>query len=282
MCCQIESMRSVIEASVEFRERLPRSAGDVLPRSRPKEIHHGGAGRKDHRNRFGDHELGRLRDGGERVQGYCQPGGKPPDAERRGIYRQGRDPGRRAGQTPGRHQPHKHGLLDQALHGPPPQRGRDRRKNGPLHDRRRTERLREGEGREQGIHPSRDLRVRAPQAERGGGGVPGPQGQPRGHHRAGLLQRRPAAGHERRRADRRPSGRADHQRTHRGGPRLRAGEEKRGKDLRLRPGGRDVRRFDPRSRRRDGRSALHQRRHAPRRRRLRRAAHQFHRRQVQE
>ena len=68
----------------------------------------------------------------------------------------------------------------------------------------------------------------------------GPQGQPRGHHRAGLLQRRPAAGDQRCRADRRPAGRADHQRAHRGGPGLRLGKEKRGKDLRLRPGRRDV------------------------------------------
>ena len=49
----------------------------------------------------------------------------------------------------------------------------------------------------------------------------GPEGRAGGHHRAGLLQRRPAPGHQGRRQDRRPRGAAHHQRADRGRARLR-------------------------------------------------------------
>ena len=46
-----------------------------------------------------------------------------------------------------------------------------------------------------------------------------------GHHRPGLLQRRPAPGHQGRRQDRRPRGAAHHQRADCGRPRLRLGQK---------------------------------------------------------
>jgi molecular chaperone DnaK len=45
------------------------------------------------------------------------------------------------------------------------------------------------------------------------------------HHGSGLLQRRPAPGHQGRRQDRRPRGAAHHQRAHRRGARLRPRQE---------------------------------------------------------
>ena len=76
----------------------------------------------------------------------------------------------------------------------------------------------------------------------------GPQGPQGGDHGPGLLQRQPAAGHQGRRPDRRPRGRADHQRADRRGPGLRARQEEEREDRRLRPGRRHVRHLDPRRR----------------------------------
>ena len=50
------------------------------------------------------------------------------------------------------------------------------------------------------------------------------EGRAGGHHRPGLLQRRPAPGHQGRRPHRRPRGAAHHQRADGGGPRLRHGQ----------------------------------------------------------
>src|SRR5579862_4771229 len=49
------------------------------------------------------------------------------------------------------------------------------------------------------------------EAEAGRRGAPGREGRSGGDHRAGLLQRRPASGHQGRRQDRRPRGAAHHQ-----------------------------------------------------------------------
>ena len=46
--------------------------------------------------------------------------------------------------------PTQHRLLDQAVHGPPAQRSRDRREDGAVRGRRRARGLREGRGRRQG------------------------------------------------------------------------------------------------------------------------------------
>ena len=154
----------------------------------------------------------------------------------------------RPGQAAGDHQPQGHGLLDQAVHGPPARGGPDRREDGPLRGRRGAERLRQGPRQQQGLHAARDLGDDPPQAQGGGRELPGPQGPQGRDHRAGLLQRQPAAGHQGRRPDRRPRGRPDHQRADRGGPGLRAGQEEEREDRGLRPRRRHVRHLDPRRR----------------------------------
>ena len=106
-------------------------------------------------------------------------------------------------------------------------------------------------------------------------GLPGREGDRGGHHRAGLLQRRPAPGHQGRRRDRRPQRQAHHQRADRGGAGLRPGQEEGREDRRLRPRRRHLRHLDPRGRRRRLRGQVHQRRHPPRRRRLRPARHRL-------
>ena len=160
----------------------------------------------------------------------------------------GETPRRRAGQAAGGHQPHAHRLLDQALHGPPAQRGRDRREDGPLQGRRRAARLRQGQDRRQGVHAAGNLGQDPPQAQGSGRGLPGPQGQQGRHHRPGLLQRRPAAGHQGRRPDRRPGSRPHHQRADRRGAGLRPRQEEGREDRRLRPRRRHVRHLGPGSR----------------------------------
>ena len=71
------------------------------------------------------------------------------------------------------------------------------------------------------------------------------------HHGPGLLQRRPAPGHEGRRPHRRARGPAHHQRADRRGARLRPREPQGQRDRRgLRPRRRHVRHLDPRARRR--------------------------------
>ena len=101
----------------------------------------------------------------------------------------------------------------------------DRREDGPLRGRRRGRRLRQGQGRRQGVHAAGNLGHDPPQAQGSGRSLPGPQGQQGRHHGAGLLQRRPAAGDQRRRPDRRPGSRAHHQRADRGRAGLRARQE---------------------------------------------------------
>ena len=70
----------------------------------------------------------------------------------------------------------------------------DRREDGPLQDRRRPRRVRQGRHRRQGLHAAGDLGDDPAQAQGGGRELPGPQGPQGGHHGAGLLQRHPAAG----------------------------------------------------------------------------------------
>ncbi len=135
-------------------------------------------------------------------------------------------------------------------------------------------------GRRQGIHAAGNLRQDPAQAQGSGGGLSGPQGEQGRHHGAGLLQRRPAAGHQGRRPDRRPGSRPHHQRADGRVAGLRPRQEGRRNDLRVRPRRRHVRRVGARSGRRRVPRHLHQRRHAPRRRRLRRSAHQLRRRAV--
>ena len=53
--------------------------------------------------------------------------------------------------------PHRDGLLDQAVHGPPAQRSGSRREDGALQGRRRAGGLRQGRGRRQGVHAAGNL-----------------------------------------------------------------------------------------------------------------------------
>ena len=69
--------------------------------------------------------------------------------------------------------------------------------------------------------PSQISAFIAPEDEGDGGGASGPDRRSGGHHRSGLLQRRPAPGHQGRRQDRRPRSAAHHQRADRGGAGLR-------------------------------------------------------------
>ena len=91
----------------------------------------------------------------------------------------------------------------------------------------------------------------------------------RGHHRPGVLQRRPAPGDQGRRQDRRPRRQAHHQRADRGLAGLRARQGDRPDDPRLRPRRRHVRRVGARDRRRRLRGQVDRRRQPPRRRQLR-------------
>jgi hypothetical protein len=70
-------------------------------------------------------------------------------------------------------------------------------------------------------HPAQDEEDRR--------GLPGRDRDRGRDHRAGLLQRRPAPGHQGRRPHRWPGSQAHHQRTHRGGPGLRPGQERKGR-----------------------------------------------------
>ena len=133
----------------------------------------------------------------------------------------------------------------------------------------RPERRRHRRDRGHRLPPAGDLGDDPAEAQARRRGLPGREDQRGRRHRAGVLQRRPAPGHQGRRQDRRPRGQAHHQRAHGRGARLRARQGARPDDPRLRPGRRHVRRLHPRPRRGRLRGQVDQRRHAPRRRQLR-------------
>ena len=111
----------------------------------------------------------------------------------------------------------------------------------------------------------------------------GEHGHPGRHHRARVLRRRPAPGHQGGRRDRGPRSAAHHQRAHRGRARVRARQgRQRPDDPRVRPRRRHVRRVGARDRRRRLRGQGDRRQHAPRRRRLGPARHRLARHRVQE
>ena len=151
------------------------------------------------------------------------------------------------------------------------------RREGPQERRRRGQARRR-----QGLHAAGDQRDDPPEAQDRRGGLPRREDHRGGHHRPGLLRRHAAPGDQGRRPDRRPRRQADHQRADRVGPGLRPGQEGRREDRRLRPGRRHVRHLDPRARRGRLRGQGDQRRHAPRRRRLRPARHRLAAGRVQE
>ncbi len=105
-------------------------------------------------------------------------------------------------------------------------------------------------------------------------GRPGRRDHRRDHHRARLLRRLAAPGHQRRRPHRRARGAPHHQRADRRRPRLRFRQKPREPDRRgLRPRRRHLRHLDPRALGRRVRGARGRRRQLPRRRGLRPADH---------
>ena len=128
---------------------------------------------------------------------------------------------------------------------------RDEARPVPVPRRRRAGRRRPHRPRRPRVHAARDLRVHPARAEAPRRGVlrragrVRPRGRPRGHHRAGLLQRRAAHGDARRRPHRRPRGAAHHQRADRGVAGLRPRQAARRRHRRLRPRRRHLRHLDP-------------------------------------
>ena len=139
----------------------------------------------------------------------------------------------------------------------------------PLPRRVRSERRRSRGGRRQAVRAARDLRDDPPEAEERRRGKARRDGHRRGRDRPRLLQRRPAAGHEGRRPDRRAERAADHQRADRGRARVRPRQGGRAHRARLRPRRRHVRRVGARAGRRRVRGEVHLGRQPPRRRQLR-------------
>ena len=123
--------------------------------------------------------------------------------------------------------------------------------------------------RRQELHAAGDQRPRAAEAQARRRGLPRRDGHRRGHHRPGLLQRRPAPGHQGGRRDRGPQRPAHRQRADRGRAGLRPGQgRERADHPRLRPRWRHLRRVPAGDRRRRRRGQGHHRRQPPRWRRL--------------
>ena len=124
----------------------------------------------------------------------------------------GRRPGRRSGQAAGDHQPHRNGLLDQAVHGPAHDEVKTEEKMVPYEVVGGPNEFVKVHIEQERLHAPRDLGDDPAQAQGGRRKLPGPQGPQGRDHRAGLLQRQPAPGDQGCRPDRRSRGRADHQR----------------------------------------------------------------------
>ena len=156
--------------------------------------------------------------------------------------------------------PEQHGLRGQApdrapLRRPDGREARHRLVPYKIVDGRQRRRLGRGP-RQDSTRPPEISALRPAEDEGDRRGLPRRDGRPGGHHRAGLLQRRPAPGDQGRRPDRRPRRAAHHQRADRGRARLRPRTRSRRRhDRGLRPRRRHVRHLDPRDRRRRVRGA---------------------------
>ena len=212
------------------------------------------------RHRPRHHQLGRLGPRGGRARRDPQRRGIPHHSVRRRFLQDRRGARRRGGEAPGDHQPRPHRSLGEAPHG------------HELVDRHRREELqRPGDV---GAHP--------PEAEARRRVVPRRHGHAGRRHRARVLRRRRAPGHQGGRRDRGPRGAAHHQRAHGRRARLRTRQGQRPDHPRVRPRRRHLRRVDPRPRRGRVRGEVDRRQHPPRRRRLGPARHRLARVGVQE
>ncbi len=224
----------------------------------------------------------RRSNGGLGARSDPQLGGTPHHAFDRRLHRERRAQGGRSGQTSGHHQPQTHDLLDQAFHGRDLRQGDRRHPACALHHRARRQQHTPRRYRRPPVYAAGDLGHDPPEDEEDGRGLPGPGGVGSRDHGAGLLLRLAAPGHQGGGRDRRSEGAPHHQRAHGRRAGLRPGQEaERHEDRRVRPGRRYVRYFDSRTGRRRIRGEVHQRRHAPGRRRLRPRADRLHGRGVQ-
>ena len=175
--------------------------------------------------------------------------GRAHDALDRRLHRQGRAPGRPDRQAPGPHQPEEHRLRGEAAHRPQVQLDRGRARPAASCPTSLTE-APNGD-----VHIQIEDKVYSPpeisafvaaEAEGGRRGLPRRAGRGGDHHRARLLQRSPAPGHQGRRPHRRPQGLAHPQRADGGRPRLRPDKNAtRPVRRRLRPRRRHLRHLDP-------------------------------------
>ena len=138
------------------------------------------------------HQLGRFGPRGRRSRRHPQQRGRSHHPLGGRVLQGRRGPRRRGRQAPGDHQPRPHDPFRQAPHG------------HDVDDRHRR----------QEVHAAGDQRPHAAEAEARRRGLPGRHRHPGRDHRAGLLRRRPAHGHQGGGPDRRPRGASHHQRAH--------------------------------------------------------------------
>ena len=152
------------------------------------------------------------------------------------LHQRRRAPRRPNRQAPSRHQPAEHGLFDQALHGPPLRRSRQRNQRSPLRSGLRWPRHGRGQNRWQGTHAAGNLGHDLAKDEADGRRLSGRGSATSRRHRPGVFQRRPTPSHQGRGHHRRLGGLAHRQRADRGGAglRLRQGRHQRA-DRRVRP-----------------------------------------------
>ena len=225
----------------------------------------------------------RSGDGGQRARRHPQQRRPPHHTVHRGVCGRQRAQGGRPRQASGYHQPHQDHLLHQAFHGrdlrPRDQRGEPR----ALYRGTLLQQHAESEDRRPLLHRAGDLRYDSAKDEENGGGLPRSGGDGSRHHGACLLQRLSASGHQGGRRDCGSERETYHQRAYRSRSGLRSGqEESRLQSGRVRPRRRYLRYLHPRVGRRCLRGEIHQRRHAPRRRRLRPQDHRLVGRRVHE
>ena len=139
-----------------------------------------------------------------RGQGHPQPGRQPPDPQRRRLHRQGRAAGRRPGQAAGGHQPAAHRSTRSSASWAAGTRRSSRKRS--------WSRTRSSAGPNELVKVDIDGKQYTPpeisamilrKLKEAAEAYLGPHRPQGGHHGAGVLQRRPAAGDHRRGPDRR-------------------------------------------------------------------------------